>query len=87
MGRWGDLLFEGDTDLGLVGDIGEDAGMELYHYEIEENEEQILGGKGLKVTREHLNNCVFDRLFTEYTTTKAKSMWEDIIFKIMILCR
>jgi hypothetical protein len=67
MGRWGEGLFEGDTDLDVASYISEDAGIELYYYELDESkEEDSIGGKGLEATRAHLNNGVLNRLFTEY---------------------
>jgi hypothetical protein len=70
MGRWGDLLFEGDMEFDMAGDISADAGIEVYHYEIEEdpNPKDSFGGKGIEATRDHLNNGVLSRLFEEYKT-------------------
>ena len=35
MGRWGEGLFEGDTDLDVASYISEDAGIELYNYHLD----------------------------------------------------
>ncbi|KAG4440583.1 hypothetical protein IFR05_003950 [Cadophora sp. M221] len=57
MGRWGERFFEGDNDLDEASMISEDAGIELYNYEIDERESNdfSFSGKGLEATREHLN--------------------------------
>ncbi|KAH9217530.1 hypothetical protein DL95DRAFT_459138 [Leptodontidium sp. 2 PMI_412] len=68
MGRWGERFFEGDNDLDEASMISEDAGIELYHYEIDEAESDDFSGKGLEATREHLNNGVLSRLFNKYST-------------------
>jgi hypothetical protein len=67
MGRWGEGLFEGDTDLDAAAYISEDAGIELYNYELDESDSEYpIEGKGLEATRAHLNNGVLERLFTDY---------------------
>ncbi|PVH75724.1 hypothetical protein DL98DRAFT_536294 [Cadophora sp. DSE1049] len=72
MGRWGERFFEGDNDLDEASMMSEDAGIELYHYEIDERESAdfSFSGKGLEATREHLNNGVLSRLFNKYSTNK-----------------
>jgi len=71
MGRWGDLFFEGDSDLDEASYISEDADIELYNYELDEPDaENPMGCKGLKATRDHLNNDVLGNLFEEYLATK-----------------
>ncbi|CZT50119.1 uncharacterized protein RSE6_11051 [Rhynchosporium secalis] len=40
MGRWGERFFEGDNDLDEASMMGEDAGIELYHYEIDKKEDK-----------------------------------------------
>jgi hypothetical protein len=124
MGRWGELLFEGDDDLDIASCIAEDAGIEwavfrifriytakplfqvlssswfwgklaklhkltiwsvnrLYNYEIDTSSEYDLGGRGLVVTRDHLNNGVLARLFKQYST--QKSFHNDMATKEMSL--
>ncbi|KAG0646339.1 hypothetical protein D0Z07_8420 [Hyphodiscus hymeniophilus] len=70
MGRWGEGFFEGDDDLDISYYISQDAGIELYHYEVEQNPELDFGGKGLEATRDHLNNVVLSQLFRQYSTQK-----------------
>jgi hypothetical protein len=68
MGRWSEEIFGGDYDLDEASDISQDAGIELYHYELEDdNTEDKIGGKGLEATRAHLNNGVLNGLFKKYT--------------------
>jgi len=67
MGRWGEELFAGDTDMDEIYTMSEDAGIQLYYYEIEAGGE----GKGLEATRTHLNNGVLDRLFKEYAVKES----------------
>jgi len=70
MGRWGEYLFQGDSDLDEASYISEDAGIELYSFELEpEGSEFECGGKGLEATREHLNKGIFTKLFEKYATT------------------
>jgi len=71
MGRWDERLFGGDMDLDEASYISEDAGIELYSYEINEKDPE-LGGKSLEATRDHLNNGVLSRLFEEYSRSKPK---------------
>lgn len=79
MGRWGDGLFESDDDLDTLSYISEDAGIEVYHYELEPNDVDSpelgfgFGGKGLEATREHLNKGIFKSLFTRY----AKDRYDE----------
>lgn len=73
MGRWGELLFEGDIDLDTASEISHDAGTELLHYEVNAEDPEF-GGKGLEATREHLNNGALKRLFNEYS---AKDFSKD----------
>jgi hypothetical protein len=76
MGRWGELLFEGDMDLDEASDISGDAGIELYYYELDqEGTKHPMGGKGLEATRAHLNSGVLDRLFEDYSTNELKNCW------------
>jgi hypothetical protein len=71
MGRWGEGLFEGDTDLDVASYISEDAAIELYNYKLDGSDEKHpMGGKGLEATRAHLNNGVLNRLFMEYSKKK-----------------
>lgn len=65
MGRWGECLFEGDTDLDVASFIAEDAGIELFHYDAPD-----LNGKGLEATRQRLESGVLTRLFEQYATTE-----------------
>ena len=58
-------------DLDEASYISEDAGIELYSYEINEKDPE-LGGKGLEATLNHLNNGVLSRLFEEYSRSKPK---------------
>ena len=69
MGRWGERFFEGDNDLDEAAMMSEDAGIELYHYQIDERESDDLpfSGKGLEATRQHLNSGVLNRLFNKYS--------------------
>ncbi|KAH7310022.1 hypothetical protein BKA65DRAFT_485239 [Rhexocercosporidium sp. MPI-PUGE-AT-0058] len=71
MGRWGERFFEGDNDHDEASMMSEDAGIELFDYEIVEAESDDLpfSGKGLEATREHLNNGVLSRLFNKYFTS------------------
>lgn len=80
MGRWGENFFEGDTDLDEVSYISADAGVELYNFEKEENEEYDCGGIGLEATREHLNNGVLARLFEEYETKPLYCVDKELRF-------
>lgn len=77
MGRWGMGLFEGDFDLDLAGSISDDAGCQLYNYEID-TEYPEYSGKGLEATQEHLNNGTLARLFQEYATTRVLQVFEDV---------
>ncbi|KAH7378064.1 hypothetical protein BKA64DRAFT_648784 [Cadophora sp. MPI-SDFR-AT-0126] len=69
MGRWGERFFQGDNDLDEASMMSEDAGIELYNYEIDEREGEdfSFSGKGLGATRDHLNNGVLSRLFNKYS--------------------
>ncbi|RDW75245.1 hypothetical protein BP6252_06387 [Coleophoma cylindrospora] len=87
MGRWGEGLFEGDHDLDEASYISEDAGIELYHYEIDEKDPESLG-KGLAATRAHLNNGVLDRLFEQYSVkanTDDENSWGNEKLRLVIL--
>ncbi|KAL2067707.1 hypothetical protein VTL71DRAFT_15803 [Oculimacula yallundae] len=89
MGRWGERFFEGDNDLDEASMMSEDAGIELYHYEIDEREEPDFSfkGKGLEATRAHLNSGVLSRLFNEYSTTdpfKKGSMSEKELRLVLL---
>lgn len=75
MGRWGELLFEGDRDLDHADEISYDAGTELWNYDINEEEEDGIHGKGLEGTRDHLNNGVLHHLFVDYTTRPSGEGW------------
>lgn len=76
MGRWGEHFFEGDSDLDEASEISHDAGIELYHYHLDEpGEEYPLGGKGLDATRDHLNNNVLSGLFEKYLATKKSEFF------------
>ncbi|TVY85116.1 SET and MYND domain-containing protein [Lachnellula suecica] len=70
MGRWSEDLFGGDTDLDEASYISEDAGIELYMYEIDP-EYPDERAKGLEATRAHLNSGVLDKLFVKYAAAKA----------------
>ncbi|KAE8442916.1 hypothetical protein EG329_002520, partial [Mollisiaceae sp. DMI_Dod_QoI] len=85
MGRWGELLFEGDNDLDEAPYISRDAGIELYSYEVESNPEYDLGGKGLEATRAHLNNGVLHRLFVDYSTKPLKNGWSTKELRLVFL--
>lgn len=76
MGHWGEEFFQGDSDLDEASYISEDAGIELYSYELEpEGSEYDFGGKGLEATREHLNSGVLDRLFEDYNSKEKKELF------------
>ncbi|KAK0101129.1 hypothetical protein ONS95_012890 [Cadophora gregata] len=72
MGRWGERFFEGDNDLDEASMMSEDAGIELYYYEIDERESEdfSFSGKGLEATRDHLNNGVLRSLFNKYSANE-----------------
>ncbi|CZR60197.1 uncharacterized protein PAC_10093 [Phialocephala subalpina] len=78
MGRWGELLFEdlaptGDSDLDQASIISEDAGVELWMYDItDDNERPDPPAKGLEATRAHLNDGVLHRLFIDYSSKPLK---------------
>ncbi|KAE9374349.1 hypothetical protein N431DRAFT_503221 [Stipitochalara longipes BDJ] len=77
MGRWGEHFFEGDHDLDEASYISEDAGIELYHYELDEPDtKHPVGGKGLETTREHLNSGVLSSLFEKYLGDKNAKFYK-----------
>lgn len=57
MGRWGFKLFQSDQDYDCIGDINDDAGMELYFFE---NEAAVVAA------RDALNTGLFRRLLNRY---------------------
>ncbi len=87
MGRWGEYLFEVDHDLDEASSISEDAGIELYYYELESKDEKHkFGGKGIEATRERLNNGILSDLFKRYSEFKSgPEFWGNPDVKLVSL--
>jgi hypothetical protein len=88
MGRWGELFFEGGCDLDDAGDISHDAGIELYHYELDKpGTEYPMGCKGLEATREHLNGDILSNLFEKCLAAKESEFFYDKELRLVLTGR